>query len=223
MRRLPEVDPTQVGVLGISHGAWVAVEAAREDQGIAFIIPVVGGGIPLWRATLFETHAKLVAKGHDAADVRAGDALLSETFEALREGRAASVPGLIKAAASKSWFSDTPLAPFAGLSDAQITAVAQARWTTELAYDPALALSDLRIPILAIASDRDQAVPGVENLIAISSATRGRADTLLLRDADQFQSIVGVSNFVYAAGLQTNLARWLAGRNIHSALLPSRS
>ena len=165
--------------------------------------------MPLWRATLFETHAKLVAKGYAAADVRRGDALMAATFEALRAGTAQAVPGMIKAAASSGWFGDTPLAPFASLPDREIAAIAQARWATELSYDPAPALAELRIPVLAISSDKDQAVPGPENLAAIKRAGGGRADTLLLRDADHWQSLVGRSDFVYAAGLQAELSRWL--------------
>jgi pimeloyl-ACP methyl ester carboxylesterase len=212
LRQLPRIDPDRIGVLGISHGSWVALEAAHEDRRIAFVIPVVGGGVPLWRATLFEAHRKQLAKGHDAAAVSAGDALMAGSFDALRRGRANLVPALIKAAAAQPWFTDTPLAPFAGLPDEQLVAIARQRWADELSYDPAPVLSKLDIPIFAISSEKDEYVPGAENLAAIKTATSGRADTLLLRGANHWQSLADSPEFTYAAVLEPALVAWLTDR-----------
>lgn len=210
VRQLPGVDPERVGILGISHGAWVAIEAAKEDSSIAFIIPIVGGGIPLWRATEFEVHNTLAASGYGVAQVREGDAFLSALFAALRDGREADVPAMIAQASKKPWFKDTPVAPFAGLPPDTIKQIAAMRWSGELSYDPAPALEQLHIPVFAVAAERDRSVPGKADLDGIVRASARRATTLLLRGADHHQALNGSTGFTYAPALRANLEKWLA-------------
>lgn len=210
VRHLRGVDPERIGILGISHGAWVAVEAAKEDPSIAFIIPIVGGGVPLWRATEFEVHNTLAANGYGADQVREGDDFLSGLFAALRDGREGDVPALIAQSSKRPWFKDTPVAPFAGLPPATIKEIAAVRWRDELSYDPATALEQLHIPVFAVAAERDRSVPGMANLEGIARASGGRATTLLLQGANHHQALEARASFTYAPALAVNFEKWLA-------------
>ena len=209
LRRLPMVDSRRVGVLGISHGAWVSIETARMDPKVAFVAAIVGGGVPLWRATLFEAHNTLVRKGYSPEEVESGDELMASVFGALQDGEAEKVPALLKSSASQRWFADTPLAPFARLPDDVIVSVARVRWANELSYDPTQALRRLKVPILAIAGDKDAFVPGEQNLAAIRAAMGRLATTQLLPDANHWQAISDGRDFTYSPLLRPTLEKWL--------------
>ncbi len=210
IRKQPTIDPSKVGVLGISHGAWVAERVAERDTQVAFVIPIVGGGVPLWQATQFEVKNTLRRKGYSEADVQAGMAILGKVFKTLEANEAEKVPGIIKDAETSTWFKDTPLAPFSGAPDEVIVSVGRERWNNELGYDPYNTLAHLKVPILAISSEMDQSVPGPENLQRISGATKGSASTLLLNGASHYQFVEDTDDRQrYAADLPGTLFKWL--------------
>ena len=212
LRRLDNVDPGQVGLLGISHGAWVAVRAAHQDPQVAFVIAIVGGGVPLADATLFEVHQRL-QKSQGPGAVQAGDAFMSQVFGALRAGHAEALPKLIDGAKDQVWFKQTPLAPFVGAPDEVIISIGKQRWADELAYDPKQDLQGLRIPLLAIEGSRDEVVPPEQNLAAFAAAAPGRVTTLMLPGANHGQAFNDGSPLHYSPQLQPSFMAWLRTRD----------
>lgn len=58
-----DVDPTQVGVWGLSEGGWVAPLAAARSDAIAFVITVAGGGIGPLEQTAWAVENMLRRRG----------------------------------------------------------------------------------------------------------------------------------------------------------------
>jgi dienelactone hydrolase len=141
LRARSDVDPKRISVLGISHGGWVAIEAAHQDPQIASVVPIVGGGVTLRRAFTFEVLTGLQKKGYGVADVSEASRFLESMLDSMRDAHVNRIPDLFKANADKPWFKDTPLAPFATLPREVMPAIAAQRWETELSYDPAKALA----------------------------------------------------------------------------------
>jgi len=208
LRRLDNVDPRQVGILGISHGAWVAVRAAHRDPQVAFVIAVVGGGVPLADATLFEVDRRL-RKTQEPAAVQAGNDFIRRAFDALRSGHAEALPQLINGAKDQAWLKQTPAAPFVGAPDAVIVSIGKRSWADELSYDPKKDLGGLTIPVLAIEGERDESVPPLRNLAAFAAAGHGNVTTLLLRGANHLQALDDGIALRYSPQLQPGLMNWL--------------
>ncbi len=210
LRARPDVDPKRIGVLGISHGGWVAIEAAHQDPQIAAVVPIVGGGVTLRRAFTFEVLTGLQKKGYGAADISEVSRFLETMLDAMRNGHFIRIPDLFKASADKPWFKDTPLAPFAALPREVALAVASERWETELSYDPAKALTASHARILAIAAEDDTQIPGKESLAAIERFAGKRATLVLLKGAAHGQSVKDEEgDLTYARELRGSFEKWL--------------
>ncbi|MEO6866366.1 MAG: alpha/beta fold hydrolase [Gemmatimonadaceae bacterium] len=165
LRARSEIRPDRVGLLGISNGAWVTVRTAAHTPHIAFIIPVVGGGIPMWQQELYrianEGRAHNLAPVDQAALERFMSALYSPlTFDSLARVPAITRLDSLRAEAHGTpWFAETPLAPFGDARSATLFALGQQAWRRELSYDPSADLRTLHQPMLAILGRADQEVP----------------------------------------------------------------
>jgi len=207
LRQLGNVDPQRVGVLGISHGAWVAVRLARKDR-LAFVIAIVGGGVPVWKATLHEVHQRLI-KTQDPAAVQAGDAFMVKVFDALRSGDADALPKLINGSKDETWFNQTPVAPFIGAPDEFIVSIGKQRWANELSYDPKEDLRDMHIPLLAIEGERDESTPPEQNLAALSATSQPAATVVMLPGANHHQAIDDDESLRYSPRLEPAFTTWV--------------
>ncbi|GAA0370616.1 hypothetical protein [Bacillus horti] len=161
-----------MGALGISHGAWVVIEAARLYPTIAFVIPVVGGGVPLWRALQYETERTLQIRGYDPTTVEEAKSSMLAVFGLLRNGDANLLASLLQQLNNFTWFEDTALARFKGLSPEVIELAAKHIWDAELSYDPLPALQNIAAPILAILAEKDDFVPAIECMKSFAELER---------------------------------------------------
>lgn len=145
LRARPDVEPARVGLLGISNGAFVAVHAAARSATVAFVIPVVGGGGPLWRHELYRVHNAGLEAGLDTADVAALDAFMKALYrpETFAAGKAPQLGALLARARGQRWLKLTPVAPFADTPLEVAFSVGQKAWAKELSYDPATDLERL--------------------------------------------------------------------------------
>jgi uncharacterized protein len=210
LRGRADVDPKRIGVLGISHGGWVAIEAAHQDPQIASVVAIVGGGVTLRRAFTFEVLTGLQKKGYGADDVSEASRFLEVMLDSMRDGHVNRIPDLFKSHAEKPWFKDTPLAPFATLPPEIGPAIAAQRWESELSYDPAKALAASRARILAIGAEHDTQIPGKESLEAITHLAGSRATVVLLKNANHWQSVRDEGgDFTYALELRRSFESWL--------------
>ena len=165
LRARSEIRPDDVGLLGISNGAWVTLRTAAHTPNIAFVIPVVGSGIPMWQQELYrianEGRAHNLAPVDQAALERFMSALYSPlTFDSLpRLAAVARLDSLRAESHDTPWFAETPLAQFGDAPSATLLALGQQTWLRELSYDPSADLRTLRQPMLAILGGADHDVP----------------------------------------------------------------
>lgn len=211
LRSRPDIDPNRIGALGISHGAWVVDEMAARDPKLAFIVPVVGGGAPLWRATEFDMVAHLGEKHFPPAEIAEADRFLLEVFRLARE-HPDQIKPLVEANKAKPWFGETPIAPFAGLPAEVMGPVAASAWKTELSYDPAPRLALSAAPVFAIVAEKDDHVPALENAEAIRRAAGPRATILMLKGANHRQALDDGPTMTFAPELFDRLGAWLEQR-----------
>lgn len=187
--RRAEIRGHDIGLLGISNGAWVAVrEAALASRSaldaappIAFVVPIVGGGVPMWRQELYrisnEGRVHHLAPADQAALDRFMRALYSPTlFDSLPAAAAiARIDSLRAAAKGTAWFAETPLAGFGDTPSSTLFALGKQAWQRELSYDPAMDLRTLRQPMLAILGGADQEVPSGPVAISLRENVPPRA------------------------------------------------
>lgn len=212
LRARHDIISSRVGVLGISHGAWVAVEAGARDPEIGFVIPIVGGGIPLWRAQLFDLSNSIKEHGLSPADIEAALAEMQTDYALAGTGDFKGVAARVYAVRNAAWFSATPAAPLAGLPQEVIGPAIHSLWQGELSYDPRPRLAALRAPILAIAAESDRHVPGRETLAAIRAAAASRnVQTVLLPGANHWQGTSeAYSEDIHFSGrLFDKLGKWI--------------
>jgi pimeloyl-ACP methyl ester carboxylesterase len=159
LRSRADVVPRRVGLLGIWSGAFVWGRAAAGSPAVGFIIPVVGGGGPLWRHELYRLHNEGVRAGLRAADVRALDSFMKDlyrpqTFAA--DGKARLTAALAHARGQR-WLDVTPLKEFIDAPIDTAFALGRQAWANELSYDPAADLARLRArPALFLLGGADQ-------------------------------------------------------------------
>jgi len=65
----PDINPSGVGLWGISQGGWVCQMAAAAYDGVAFIIPVSGAGVTPAEAEVYRVEAMSRAAGFDDDEI----------------------------------------------------------------------------------------------------------------------------------------------------------
>jgi pimeloyl-ACP methyl ester carboxylesterase len=165
-----EIDPHKIGLIGHSEGGVIAPMVAARNHDVAFIVLMAGTGVRGDQLLPEQVAAILEASGksHDEAEKAArqereilafaeqqkDDALVGKKIQEITEGK---------------------------LPDAQIGAqVKQIRspWFLYfMQYDPAVALSRVKCPVLAINGEKDTQVLAKQNLPAIRKALETGGNT----------------------------------------------
>ncbi|PXX64194.1 hypothetical protein DFR70_105379 [Nocardia tenerifensis] len=157
LRGRPDIDPARVGLFGHSEGGYLApLVASRPDSGVAFAILMAGPGVP-GADVLVEQTRLIAAAGGAPAEVV--DTKVRETAAVaalLRVGDVAGAKELVrKQNEAKPADQRT--------SDAEVDATITPYLAALVAYDPAPALSALRIPVLAFYGGSDLQVPAAQS------------------------------------------------------------
>lgn len=174
----PSVDPRGVGVAGHSDGALAAAIAARRGDRIAFLIMLAGTGLP-GSETAAEQTARLARPGGAPdAIVEMNRRLYGELTRIV--ARAAPGDDLEEELRSAARTAITELSPelrqraFGGASEQVVDQLARgfgspwARFTVR--HDPRRTLEGIRVPVLAIAGEKDLQLSAGPHLSAIEGA-----------------------------------------------------
>ncbi len=175
LKRRPEINPEQIGLIGHSEGGLIAPLAAIRSSDIAFIVLMSAPGLP--GEDILFLQAAAIAKASGASDdviavnraiqkrifdmVKHADDQLTE--ERLRENVMtfiAHLPEEQKNIAGR----------FTEAIDRQVKMVLSPWFRFFLTYDPRPTLKNVRCPVLVIDGERDLQVPPRENLPAIVEA-----------------------------------------------------
>lgn len=160
------IDRSQIGMLGWSQAGWIMPIVAAREKEAAFLISISGAGVSPAESTIDEARGELKAGGRppevieQIADLMRLKYSFARTGQGWNEYAAARDKVVSRMGRAPDDFPDSPDAPY---------------WQSIRAlyfYDPAPALRELRIPVLAIFGELDDNIVAEKNEKAWDSALR---------------------------------------------------
>ena len=160
----PEIDADRIGLIGHSEGGLVAPMVAARSGDVAFLVLLAPSGVT--GEEIFYAQKELIEKAGGASDraVQDGRLMQERLFAMLkRDADSAQVAADVRRILEES-----------GLPPEAVEA--QAEWVTSpwfryfLTYDPAPALEEVDVPVLALFGEKDLQVPAETNRAAIEAA-----------------------------------------------------
>lgn len=195
MRKLqddPRIDPTRIGLWGISQGGWIAPLAASREPTTALLVGVSAAGVTPGAQMNFATNALLREAGY-GTDVVERVRELRRAMDELSHGRMsrAEAQVLLDASSGEPWFRLAFVPPSADAVDAS--------WAEEMEFDIRPALRQLRLPVLLFYGEHDRWVPVAESTDVWRSALGADADL----------TVVSLPGTGHAATFATEPSDWL--------------
>ncbi|WP_378732765.1 alpha/beta hydrolase family protein [Nocardia brasiliensis] len=170
LRGRSDIDPARVGLFGHSEGGYLApLVAARPDSGVAFLILMAGPGVS-GHDVLVEQTRLIAAAGGAPAD--AIENQVRQTAELAALLKAGDLAGAKELARKQN--EAEPADRRAPESD--VTAGITPYLAALVAYEPAPALSALRVPVLAFFGGKDLQVPPSQSEPAMRTALAANPD-----------------------------------------------
>ena len=161
-----EIDPRKIGLIGHSEGGVIAPMIAARNKDVAFIVMMAGTGVPGDQIIPAQSEAIALATGKSAADAAKTAANLRDMMHLVEtEKDEAALQKELKEKMS----AEVPEAQ-AGMEVSQFTSVWFRYFIT---YDPALALRQVKCPVLALNGSLDMQVLPSQNLPPIRQALAG--------------------------------------------------
>ena len=158
-----EINQNKIGLIGHSEGGVIAPMIAARNHDVAFIVMMAGTGVPGDAVLAEQTKLILLADGAAPAEAeKQKEAELEITALVKQENNPAALEKQIREKLSGQF------------TEAQLSASAMqmnSPWMRYfITYDPALALSKVACPVLALNGEKDLQVPPKQNLPAIRKA-----------------------------------------------------
>jgi len=180
-----EIDPKKIGLLGHSEGGLIGPIAATRSSDVAFVVMLVGPGLPGEQILYLQAAAILRANGAPEALI-ASNRVIQERMLAIAKAEKDPAAARAKFAEVRTEFVATvpPAQQQAATAqlNAQFEGVITPWFRYFLTYDPRPALAKMKCPVLAVIGEKDLQVPYAENLEAIAAAFKsgGNTDTTLV-------------------------------------------
>lgn len=160
-----EINPKQIGLLGISEGGWVAPLAASRSSDVAFAILDVAPALTIEEINALKVKCFLRADKFPEKQISEAVAFQKYKDQAFRSGSDwEKYEVALKEARTKPWYSRFTGGPPARNEDYLKIL------RTRMDYHPARTLESLKIPVLAIYGESDCFVPPNENRAAMEQA-----------------------------------------------------
>ncbi|MGW4534663.1 alpha/beta hydrolase family protein [Nocardia sp. NPDC004340] len=170
LRGRSDIDAQRIGLLGHSEGGYLApLYARRPDSGVAFVIMMAGPAVPGSEVLLEQNRLILAAQGATPEQVGKQVGFTSTLSSVLCKGDLVAAKDYVRQ------HNDT-LPADERLSEEAMDEIVSPYMAALVCYDPAPALSALRVPVLAFYGSKDLQVPAAQN--------EGPARTLLAADPD---------------------------------------
>jgi pimeloyl-ACP methyl ester carboxylesterase len=217
LKTRPDIDATQIGLLGVSQAGWVMPIAAVRVKDLAFLISISGAGVAAAETTVDQAQNEMTASGMKPDTVAEIVSLMKLQYRFARtgEGWEEYLAARQKLAARMG----RPPDAFPGSPDHPYWQSVRLLYFTE----PAPTLRQLRTPVLAIFGERDNNILAEKNKAAWDAALKagGHPDYTLvvLRSANHYQWEAKAGNNAEMASLQRfvpeyapTIQDWLAKR-----------
>jgi uncharacterized protein len=166
LRARDDIDPSRVGLIGHSEGALIAAMVASRDQAVAFAVLWAGPGVS--GAELLVEQARALSLASGASRESAEE--VAELQRAILQAVAAE-PDLERLRASLARITASRGA--APIGEDAARALRSPWYRHFLTFDPAPALRNVRVPVLALLGGRDAQVPAHQNEPALRAALAG--------------------------------------------------
>jgi len=210
----PRIDAHRLGLIGHSEGGVIAPIVAARRKDVAFIVLMAGSGVTGDRILIEQLQLIAAANGASSDEVKR------------QAGKEAAVLQLVKAdgpdLAGKLRVELKGMVPDAAI-DAGVAQMTSPWMREFVSLDPAVALRNVKCPVLAIAGSKDLQVPPEENLAAIRAALHDNphVETRVFPGLNHlFQHAVSGSPAEYARIEETmspevaeTIAKWIGALN----------
>src|SRR5690606_8154799 len=215
LRGRADIDPARIGLFGHSEGGYLApLVAARPDSGVAFAVLMAGPSVDGGAVLIEQSRLRLAASGTPPDQIDAQVAQPTAMVGLLRAGdldgaRAVyerSLADLPEEARESAAQAGSPITPY---------------YASFVNYDPAPALSALRIPVLAFFGGKDLQVPAAQNEQPARDLLTGTDATVhVFPEANHLMQPANTGNLDEYATIETTVdpqvlafvTDWLAGR-----------
>lgn len=231
LRTRPEVMASCIGLVGHSEGSITATLAAMElRENVAFVVMLAGIGVPIDEVLIEQARLIMGVEGVSAEQIAANSRVQRVMFDvvrtepdnavAAREIREQCEPLLADLGESDRSVIEAAIGP-------SIELVTSPWFRYLLSYDPVAALRIIRIPVLALAGERDLQVPPHQNVPAIEEALRAggnlSVETMVFPGLNHlFQTATtgsiseyGVINETVAPAVLEKIAAWVRSMCAH--------
>jgi len=171
-----DIDPAQIGLLGVSQAGWIMPLAAAQAKELAFLISISGAAVSPAETTIDQTQNELTASGMKPQMVTDITGLMQLQYQYARTGQGWDeyVAAREKLAARMG----PPPDNFPGTPDHPYWQTIR-RWYF---YDPVPTIRQLRLPLLALFGELDNNIVAEKNKRAWEEALRagGHPDYTLI-------------------------------------------
>jgi hypothetical protein len=175
LKSRPDIDRSQIGLLGWSQAGWVMPLAAVRANDLAFLISISGAGIPAAETTIDQAQNEMKARGMRPGAIEQVVGLMKLQYEFARSGQGWNdyAAAREKIAARMGRAPDT----FPETQDDPYWQFIRRLYF----YDPAATLRRLRVPTLALFGELDNNIAAEKNRVAWETAlgTGGNRDYTL--------------------------------------------
>ncbi|PKV63413.1 alpha/beta hydrolase [Pontibacter ramchanderi] len=178
LKQHQRINPKKVGLLGISEGALIASSVAAANKDVAFVVLMAGNAVPGVDLLVSQNEAilkpqlperelqKYLNLRRAQFEVAASDADVYEAAQRIRTLEQEAKASLT----DQDKQLQLMLSPQA--ENAVVAQITTPWMRYFLAYDPAPALRQLRMPVLALNGSKDLQVPAAPNLAATEKALK---------------------------------------------------
>lgn len=178
LKRLKEINPKQIGLIGHSEGGLIAPMAAVQSDDVAFIVLLAGPGVP-GEEILYSQGQAILKAAKVPPELLARQRRVQEAmFAIVKAEKDVAVAEkklkefLDKETAALSEEEKKEAAKQKGAAEAQIKQVLAPWFRFFLSYDPRPTLRKVKCPLLAITGELDLQVLPKENLAEIEKALK---------------------------------------------------
>jgi uncharacterized protein len=176
----PDINPKQIGLLGHSEGGIIAPMVADRSSDVAFVILMAGPGLSGGQIVVQQLADILKAQGQPPAAIDQAVAQQKLVVQAVATGEGWDAVRTLVRAQAQAQIAALPVEQRTALGDeqaavdktvqAQVDMLNSPWYKFFITYDPAPALSKVKVPVLALFGGKDVQVSAASNEQAIKAA-----------------------------------------------------
>jgi hypothetical protein len=212
----PEIDASQIGILGHSEGSLVAAMVATSDADLAYAINLSGPAVSGYDIMLVQAQRVAEASGAPAEQVAQTKADQSELLDAALSGDRDVLEQVLETVMRRQMDALTPeqretIGDVESMMESNLKLQADAMlgpWMQGfLRYNPAEDWKSVRIPVLALLGEKDVQVDAIQNLgpFEAALADNPNADIIVIPNANHLYQRANTGGVQEYAALEPTL------------------